>query len=77
MMGYFEVNKNQYPWLPVNVGDDLVVQNQKTGEEDLREAVQGEYKSPEREAQNKRFETRAIELSNKARAAHPEQKLTD
>lgn len=67
MMGFFDVNKNQYPWLPTNIGNDIAVHNVNTGEIDLREPVAGEYKSAERNAQNARFEARAIELSNEHR----------
>ena len=71
MQGYFEVSENQYPWHPVNIGEDLVVKNAVTGEEDLREPVAGEYKSPERNAQNERFTARSIELSNASRNSRP------
>ena len=71
MQGHFEIAKNQYPWLPVNIGEDLVVKNQVTGEEDLREPVAGEYKSAEREAQKERFTARSIELSNASRNSRP------
>ena len=76
MQGHFEIAKNQYPWLPVNVGEDLVVKNQVTGEEDLREPVAGEYKSPERNEQNARFTARSIELSNASRASRKAPDLT-
>lgn len=69
MQGYFEINANQYPWTPVHIGSDLVVKNQVTGEEDLREPVTGEYKSAERNEQNARFAARACELSNLSRAS--------
>jgi hypothetical protein len=79
MQGFFEINENQYPWLAVQIGNDLVVKNLVTEEQDLREPIAGEYKSDERNAQNERFAARAKELSNisrreSARRFHEEQK---
>lgn len=62
MRGTFDYKTDAYPFLPTFIGNDIVITNQVTGEEFLREPVAGEYQSEERKAQAKRFDLEAVKL---------------